>query len=231
MMSPQNFLLNHLPRDVLKRIEPDLKLVQLSRSEVLHKPGEEIQDLYFPTTSMISITLMMRGGQTVETGAIGRREVVGINAFMGGRETTQTEYIVQLPGEALKIAADPLKTEFNRNTEMRAVLLKYTQAFVAQISQNVACNRSHNTDQRFARWLLEVADRVQLEKFPLTHEFIAQMLGTRRASVTDAAIKVKNQGIIEYDRKNIKINDIGALEERSCECYRLLKTEYDRLLA
>ncbi len=116
-------------------------------------------------------------------GAIGSREVVGINAFMGGSETTQTEYIVQLPGDAFKIAAAPLKTEFNRNTGMRELMLKYTQAFIAQISQNVACNRLHEIDQRFARWLLEVRTRVSSDEFPLTHKFMAEMLGVRRASV------------------------------------------------
>jgi len=230
-MIPENILLNRLPREVYSRIEPDLKLVSLSRGEVIHAPGEPIRQLYFPISCMISVTVRMGDGRTVEAGAIGRREVVGINAFMGGRETTQTEYIVQLPGDALKIAAGPLQTEFNRNTGMREVMLKYTQAFIAQISQNVACNRLHDMDQRYARWLLEVRERTQEDTFPLTQEFISEMLGVRRAGVTEAARKLKSEGLIEYSRGHIKINSVQLLEAASCECYRLLKEEYDRLLS
>jgi CRP-like cAMP-binding protein len=180
---------------------------------------------------MISVTVTMRDGRTVEAGAIGSREVVGINAFMGGREITQTEYIVQLPGDAIRIDAQPMRDEFDRNTEMRDVMLRYTQAFVAQISQNTACNRLHETDQRFARWLLEVRDRVQADQFPLTHAFMAEMLGVRRAGVTYAAIKLKKKGIVETMRGRIQIKDIGSLEELSCECYKALKEEYGRLLS
>jgi CRP-like cAMP-binding protein len=204
--------------------------VSLKHSEVIHKPGEKIVDLYFPTTCMISVTVAMRDGRTVEAGAIGSREVAGINAFMGGREITQTEYIVQIPGNAIRIAADSLKIEFDRNTEMRDMLLRYTQAFLAQISQNVACNRLHDMDQRFARWILEVRDRVQADEFPLTHEFMAEMLGIRRASVSDASIKLKKLQIIESKRGSFKILDLKALEKKSCECYSALKQEYERLL-
>lgn len=172
----------------------------------------------------------MRDGKTVEAGAIGSREVVGINAFMGGHETTQTEYIVQLPGSAIEIEAEVMKTEFDRNTEMRDVMLRYTQAFMAQISQNVACNRLHDIDQRFARWLLEVRERVQSDEFPLTHGFMAEMLGTRRASVTEAATKARKRHLIEYKRNSIRIEKPSELEKLSCECYSVLKDEYDRLL-
>ena len=229
-MTIKNLLLARLPRDVYARIEPDLKTVSLSQGEVLHRPGEVIRDLYFPTTCMISITVTMGGGETVEAGAIGRREVIGINAFMGGRETTQTEYIVQIPGDALYIAADPLKEEFNRNTEMRDVMLKYTQAMIAQISQNVACNRIHGMDERCARWLLEVRERIESDEFPLTQEFIAEMLGVRRAGVTEAAGRLKERGLIDYTRGHIQITDVRGLEAASCECYMVLREEYDRLL-
>ncbi len=229
-MRPNNLLLSHLPVDVYERIKSDLKPVLLRAGQVVHTPGEPIRDLYFPTSCMISITVTMLDGRTVEAGAIGRREVVGINAFMGGRETTQTEYIVQLGGEALKIAADPLKAEFNRNTQLRDLMLKYTQAMIAQISQNVACNRLHDMDQRFARWLLEVSDRVESLKFPLTQEFMSEMLGVRRASVSETALKLKETGLIEYRRGSIVITDAKALGDASCECYTVLRDEYDRLL-
>jgi CRP-like cAMP-binding protein len=227
---PTNLLLEHLPRNVRERIAGEITPVSLRLGEILHKPGEEIRDLHFPTTCMISVTIAMRDGRTVEAGAIGSREVVGINAFMGGREITQTEYIVQLPGDALRVGAESLKAEFNRNTEMRDVMLKYTQAFIAQITQNVGCNRLHNTDQRFARWLLEVCDRVQSAEFGLTHNFMAEMLGIRRAGVTEAATKLKRAGIVKYGRGPIKIMNQRALEEMSCECYSALRREYNRLL-
>jgi len=230
MQPPQNRLLAQLPRDVYERIKPDLNLVSFSRDEVIHRPGDTIRHFHFPLTCMVSVTVRMGDGRTVEAGAIGSREVVGINAFMGGRETTQTEYIVQLPGEAMKIAADPLKIEFNRNTEMRDLMLKYTQAYIAQISQNVACNRLHTLEHRCARWLLEVRDRVQSDDFPLTQEFIAQMLGVRRSGVSVVAEALKEKGVIDYGRGQIKITDAQALENLSCECYMVLKEEYNRLL-
>jgi len=230
-LNPTNILLDHLPNEVRKRLHGQLTPISLALGQILHKPGDEIRTLYFPTTCMISVTVTMRDGRTVEAGAIGSREVVGINAFMGGREITQTEYIVQLAGEAIKVDASPLKVEFDRNSEMRDVMLRYTQAFISQISQNVACNRLHDTTQRFARWLLEVRNRVQTDEFMLTHVFIAEMLGIRRASVTDAAIMLKKRNVIESKRGSIRIKQPQILEKLSCECYFALKEEYDRLLS
>ncbi len=225
-----NVLLAHLSREVLNRIKPHLRTISLPAGTVIHKPGEPIQQLYFPTTCIISITVIMRDGQTVEAGAIGSREVAGINAFMGGRETTQTKYVVQLPGDAMTIATQRLKIEFDRNAEMRDLMLRYTQAFLAQISQNVACNRLHELDRRLARWLLEVRSRIQLDEFPLTHKLIAAILGVRRSGVTSAAKKLKDKGFIRYSRGSIEITDGAALENLSCECYSTLSREYDRLL-
>ena len=229
-MTPQNVLLTRLPPEVLKRVQTDLKLVSLKRGIVIHNPGQYIEHLFFPMTCMVSVTVKMNNGQIIEAGAVGRREVVGINAFMGGRETTQTEYTVQIPGDAMKIASGPLKVEFNRNTQMRDVMLKYTQAFIAQMTQNVACNRLHSMSERCARWLLEVRDRVGADEFSLTHDCIAEMLGVRRASVSEASMQLKKAGIIDYDRGRIRITDAKALEKTSCECYMALKQEYDRLL-
>jgi CRP-like cAMP-binding protein len=228
--SAHNLLLDRLPKEVFDRIENQLTPVSLVRSQIIHRPGDKIQHLYFPTTCMISVTITMNDGRTVEAGAIGSREVAGINAFMGGREVTQTEYIVQLPGDAIKIGIEPMKAEFDRNTEMRDLMLKYTQAFIAQISQNVACNRLHGINQRFARWLLEVRDRVQSDEFPLTHEFIAEMLGVRRAGVSEASAKLTTMGLIDQKRGKIRIKDLPQLLKISCECYGALKEEYDRLL-
>src|SRR5688572_23274893 len=163
-----NRLLDRLPAEVVERLRPDFERVSLGLHQIVHRPGEEIEYLYFPLTCMISITITMRDGKTVEAGAVGSREVVGINAFMGGRETTQTEYVTQMPGEALKIAAAPIKIEFDRNNALRSALLNFTQAMIAQISQNVGCNRIHEIHNRCARWLLEVRDRVRADEFGLT---------------------------------------------------------------
>jgi CRP-like cAMP-binding protein len=225
----KNILLEHLPPKVLERLRPNLKLVKMANKEIVHKPGEAIKFLYFPLTCMISITVAI-DGKTIEAGAVGSREVAGINAFMGGRETTETEYIVQVPGEALKIAAAPLRAEFDNNLEVRSVLLKYTQAMIAHISRNVGCNRVHDLDQRCARWLLEVSDRMQSVEFSLTQEFISEMLGVTRSSVTRSTVKLKEKNIIEYSRSNIRILDLPALEAQSCECYFVLRDEYNRLL-
>ena len=225
-----NRILDLLPTDVLERLKPALEPVDIVRNQIVHHPGEEIRFLYFPITCMISITVTMSEGLTVEAGAAGSREVVGINAFMGGRETTQTEYVGQIAGKALKIAADPVKVEFDRNTEFRSIMLKYTQALIAQISQNAACNKLHQLGPRCARWLLEVSDRIQSDSFALSHEFIAEMLGISRVSVTLAMETLKKKNIIKYARSNISILDMPALERESCECYSILHEEYDRLL-
>ena len=229
-MKTANRLLDSLPAGVLDRLSPYLEEVHIPRNHIVHRPGDEITFLYFPTTCMISITITMLDGSTVEAGAVGSREVVGINAFMGGSETTQTEYIGQVGGDALRIAAAPMKEEFDLNTEFRSVMLKYTQAMVAQISQNVACNRVHQLDQRCARWLLEVRDRIGSDRFELTQEFIAEMLGVSRVTVSQAMSDLKRDGVIDYARGHVSLHDLPTLEARSCECYSVLQREYGRLL-
>ena len=149
---------------------------------------------------------------------------------MGGRETTQTEYIVQIAGSAMKIDAQTLRDEFDRNKKLRDVLLPYTQALIAQISQTTACNRLHALEQRFARWLLEAQSRVENDELKLTQEFLGHMLGVRRAGVTQAAQKFQESRIIRYSRGHINILDQRGLEAASCECFRTVKDEYDRLL-
>ena len=172
----------------------------------------------------------MREGKTAEAGAAGNREVVGVNAFMGGGETTQTEYIVQIEGDALKMEAQPLLDAFDSNKAVRDVFLKYTQAYIAQLSQNVGCNRLHNVEQRFARWLLEVYDRIDNMDLRLTQEFIGEMLGVHRPTVTEIANKLEEQGLITVQRGLIRISNVEGLERIACECYTIVKEEYDRLL-
>jgi CRP-like cAMP-binding protein len=172
----------------------------------------------------------MRDGSTAEAGLVGRREVLGINAIMGGRETTQTEYIVQIAGSALQINAPPLLEEFDRNKELRDVLLRFTQALIAQISQTTACNSLHTLEQRLPRWLLEAQDRVNSDELKLTQEFLSEMLGVRRAGVTQTAQKLQENGLIKYHRGRVQILDQGGLEEAACECFGTVREEYDRLL-
>jgi CRP-like cAMP-binding protein len=176
------------------------------------------------------MTITMRDGSTAEAGMVGNREVLGVNAFMGGRETTQTEYIVQLAGSAIKVDAQPLLDEFDRNKELRDVLLRYTQALIAQISQTTGCNSLHVLDQRLARWLLEAQDRIDSDDLKLTQEFLGHMLGVRRAGVTQAAQKLQERGLIRYHRGHVQILNQQGLEAASCECFRTLREEYDRLL-
>lgn len=225
-----NRLLSSLSVESYEQFASDLESVSLAQGTVLHYSGEIIRDVYFPLTCLISITTTMKNGVTTETGVVGNREMVGINAFMGGWETTQTDYIVQIPGDALKMNAQRLRQEFHHNKELQTVLLRYTQAFIAQISQTTACNSLHQLEQRFARWLLESQTRIESDQINLTQEFIANMIGVRRAGVTQAAQKLQDQGLIKYSRGKIKILNQQGLEATACECFQLVNTEYNRLL-
>jgi CRP-like cAMP-binding protein len=229
-MATENLLLTALPREVYKQIENQMEQVELSYGEILNKPGETIEEVYFPLTCLISVTITMMDGSTVEAGVVGSREMVGINAFMGGQETTQTQYIIQVPGKAVKMKAHLLLHEFDTNKSLRDVMLKYAQAYIAQISQNVACNRIHTIEKRMARWLLESSDRLYSDELFLSHEFLSHMLGVRRSGVTETAHILEKKGLIKCGRKKIQTIDRQGLEEASCECYEVIKKEYDRLL-
>lgn len=229
-MGSDNLLLAALPREVVERLGRHTRTVALPHGEVLHRPGKPIRDVYFPLDCLISVTVTMSEGRTAEAGMVGRREMVGVNAFMGGRETNQTEYVCQSPGAAVRMTAAPLLDEFDRVKGVRDVMLRYTQAYIAQLSQNVGCNRMHNIEQRLARWMLECRDRLRSDDLSLTHEFIGQMLGVRRAGVSETAGRLQERGLIKYGRKTIKVVDGPGLERASCECYRVLRGEYDRLL-
>lgn len=225
-----NLLLRALPDEAYAAIEPDFERLTLKNGVVLHKPGEEIIDLYFPLDCLISITVRMRDGRVSETGVVGSREVVGINAFMGGRETTQTQYVVQMPGDAVRISSTPLRDLFDRDKQVRDVFLKLTQAMIAQISQTAACNSLHGMENRYARWLLEVHDRTQSNEIHLTHKFMAEMLGVRRSGITQLSGKFEREGLLAEGYGWTRIVNRAGLEERSCECYSVLREEYDRLL-
>ncbi|MFN2643544.1 MAG: Crp/Fnr family transcriptional regulator [Burkholderiales bacterium] len=226
----RNLLLDALPSELYESLASRFERVSIKRGTVLHEPGSTIRHLYFPLSCLVSITITTPEGRTAETGVAGNREMVGVNAFMGGSETTQTRYVVQIPGDAMKIASQPLLEAFDANKAVRDVLLRYTQAMIAQISQNAACNRLHDLTQRYARWLLELRDRVHTQDLSLTREFAALMLGVRRATVSDISTHFEETGLITVQRGLTHITDSAGLERASCECYRVLRDEHDRLL-
>jgi CRP-like cAMP-binding protein len=226
----KNRLLAMLPRDAYAAIEPYFERMSLAAGAVLHRSSAPIDDLYFPLDALISVTITMRDGRTSETGIAGCREVVGINAFMGGRETTQTDYVVQAAGDVVRMPAAPFLELFNSHKGVRDLLLKFTQAMIAQVTQNAACNGLHQLEQRYARWLLEVHDRVGSDELRTTQEFISQMLGVRRAGVTEASCRFEDRGIIRQRHGRTRILDRAKLESSACECYVVLLQEYDRLL-
>lgn len=227
---PHNRLLDAIPRDVYDRLSVRMRTVELSQGQVLQRPGDTIERVYFPLSCLISITVTMRDGATTEAGIVGNREMVGVNAFMGGKEMTRTEYITQCSGRAVLLPADALLEEFDNSKPLRDVLLKFTQAYIAQLSQNVACIRQHGIKERLARWLMECRDRVQTDDFSITHEFISQMLGVRRAGISEAAAALREAGMIEYGQGVIRISSAEALLGSACECFWDLREEYDRLL-
>jgi CRP-like cAMP-binding protein len=229
-MTAENRILANLSPAVFQRLEPHLVDVSFEQGEIIHRPGEPLLYLYFPVDCLLSVTITMEDGATAEVGMGGSREVLGINALMGNLATTQTEYIAQVAGKALKIDAQVMRQEFDRNGELRDVLLRYTQAFLAQVSQTAACNSLHTLEQRLPRWLLETQERIYSDHLPLTQEFIAHMLGVRRAGVTQAAQKLQERKLIQYRRGNVKILDQAGLEASACECFKRTKAEYSRLL-
>ena len=226
----KNQLLNSLSAELQQALKPHLAYTALKQEAILHKPKETINAVYFPLSCLLSITITMSDGKTAETGLIGNRGVLGINAFIDQQATTQTEYVVQVAGDAMQLEATIAYKLFQECAELRKVILGYSQVFIAQISQTTACNRLHSLEQRLARWLLEAEDGLNTNHIPLTHKFVSEMLGVRRAGVTEAAQKLQKQGSIQYHHGNIQIVDRVLLESAACECFRVAKNEYDRLL-
>ncbi|MDJ0592461.1 MAG: Crp/Fnr family transcriptional regulator [Pleurocapsa sp. MO_226.B13] len=227
--NPINQILKALPNSQYQRIASHLKQVNLSSGEILLEPGEEVREIYFPQTAMISLVSIMMDGSTTEIGLIGNEGMVGLPAILGGKSTTSRS-IVQIAGVALKVPAEIILREFHRGEKLQQLVLLYTQALLTQVSQSAACNRQHKIEERLARWLLSVQDCVLQDELPLTQEFIANMLGTRRSGVTVAAGILQQAGIIRYSRGRITILNREDLEARSCECYRLVQNEFVRLL-
>ncbi|MHC0064357.1 Crp/Fnr family transcriptional regulator [Nostoc sp. UIC 10890] len=224
-----NLLAVLLPADY-ERLIPHLKLVSLSNRQVLYEAGEPLTQVYFPNKAVVSIVTTMEDGSTVEAGLVSNEGMVGIPVILGDHITTTTA-IVQIPDSAMQMNADILRSEFNRATGLQSLLLRYVQGVYTQIAQGSACNRLHKLERRLARWLLTVSDRLESEEFPLTQEFISQMLGVRRAGVTEAANILSEAGMITYHRGQINILNREGLEKTSCECYQIIENEFARLLA
>ena len=226
---PINQILTALPISEYKRLLDHLNPVNLVSGEILLEPNEPIEKIYFPQRAMISLVSIMMDGSTTEIGLVGNEGMIGLPAILGGESTT-SRTIVQISGTALEISADIVKKEFQRGEKLYELLLLYTQALLTQVSQSAACNRQHNIEERLARWLLSVQDCILQNELPLTQEFIANMLGTRRSGVTVAAGILQEAGIIRYSRGRITILDQEKLEDAACECYQLVQNEFIRLL-
>lgn len=225
----QNNLLESLPREEYLRTLPNLELVTMSLGHSLYEPGMQMRHVYFPTDAIVSLLCVMENGASAEIAVVGKEGIVGVSLFMGG-ETTPSRAVVQSAGHAYRLRGQILKDEFYRAGPMQRLLLRYTQALLTQMAQTAVCNRHHTLDQQFCRWLLLSLDRLGSNELIMTQELIANMLGVRREGVTEAAGNVQKSGLIKYHRGHITILDRKRLEDRACECYQVVKKEYDRLL-
>src|ERR1700693_5853677 len=225
----QNHLLAALPAPESERLYPHLELVPLPLGEVLYESGDQLQHVYFPTASIVSLLYVMADGASAEIAVVGNEGVIGIALFMGG-ETMPNRAVVQSAGHAYRLKGQLMKEEFNRAGELQHLLLRYTQALLTQMSQTAVCNRHHSLDQQLCRWLLLSLDRLPSNELTMTQELIANMLGVRREGVTEAALQLQKVGLIRYARGRITVLDREGLERRTCECYAVVKREYDRLL-
>ena len=229
MDKPTNRLLAALPAEDYQRLVPHLQPVELPQSQILYNAGENYDYAYFPSYSVISSVAIMENGSTIEIGVIGNEGMVGLPIVLETSYTNSTA-IVQVGNGGYKIAAPRLQEELNRQGALKRLMMRYIQARIIQLGQTAACNRYHNVEQRFARWLLTVRDNIQRNEFQLTQEFISQMLGVRRTGVSEVAAKFQEQGIIQYRRGFIRIVSNQKLEACACECYRSIAREFSRLL-
>ena len=225
----QNHLLAALPAEERGRLIPHLELVPMPLGAVLYESGNELRHVYFPTTSIVSLLYVMRDGASAEIAVVGNEGIIGVALFMGG-ETMPNRAVVQSAGHAYRLKGHLLKQEFNRSGELQHLLLRYTQALLTQMAQTAVCNRHHSLDQQLCRWLLLSLDRLPSTELVMTQELIANMLGVRREGVTEAAGNLQKAGLISYRRGRITVLDRAGLEARACECYAVVKKEFDRLL-
>ncbi|HKG94431.1 MAG TPA: Crp/Fnr family transcriptional regulator [Gemmatimonadaceae bacterium] len=227
--SPLNRILAALPDDQYARIAPSLDLVELELKQVLFDVDRPIEHVYFVEDGVASVLGVMADGTAVETATIGREGMVGLALFHGA-EQTSAQAFCQVPGRAYRMSAAAFRAEAERQGALTRMLHRYSHALLTLIAQSSACNRLHSMSQRCARWLLLTHDRVGADEFALTHQFLSQMLGVRRATVTEAAGALQARRAITYTYGRIRVLDRGALEAAACECYRIIRREFDRLL-
>jgi CRP-like cAMP-binding protein len=225
----RNHLLAALPDADWQRWQPQLEWVPLPLGQVLYESGCTMSHVYFPTDAIVSLLYVMADGASAEIAVVGNEGVVGISLFMGGG-STPSRAVVQSAGQGWRLRAAAIRDEFNDSAPVMHLLLRYTQALITQMAQTAVCNRHHVLDQQLCRWLLLSLDRLQGSDLVMTQELIANMLGVRREGVTEAALKLQKNGLIRYARGHITVLDRPGLEARTCECYAVVKKEYDRLL-
>jgi CRP-like cAMP-binding protein len=225
----ENHLLACLPETEWRRWLPELERVEMPLGQVLYESGGTLSHVYFPTTAIVSLLYVMENGASAEIAVVGNEGIVGISLFMGG-DSTSSRAVVQSAGLGLRLKAQVMKDDFNRAGPVLHLLLRYTQALITQMAQTAVCNRHHSLDQQLCRWLLLSLDRLQGNELVMTQELIANMLGVRREGVTEGALKLQQAGLIRYARGHISVLDRDGLEKRTCECYAVVKKEYDRLL-
>lgn len=225
----KNQLLASLPKAELHRWLPHLELVEMGLGEVLYESGSMLTHVYFPITAIVSLLYVMESGASAEIAVVGNEGILGISLFMGGG-STPSRGVVQSAGHGFRLSSQQMRQEFDRAGPVLHLLLRYTQALITQMSQTAVCNRHHSLDQQLCRWLLLSLDRLQGNELNMTQELIANMLGVRREGVTEGALKLQQAGLIRYARGHITVLNRNGLEKRSCECYAVVKKEYDRLL-
>ena len=224
-----NQLLAALPEDQLQRWLPQLEHVHMPLGQVLYEPGSILNHVYFPTTAIISLLYVMQNGESAEIAVVGNEGVIGVSLFMGG-DSTSSRALVQSAGGGYRLTSQLMKEEFYRAGPVLHLLLRYTQALITQMVQTAACNRHHSLDQQLCRWLLLSLDRLQGTEMVMTQQLIANMLGVPREGATEGALNLQKAGLIDYTRGRIQVLDREGLEKRTCECYGVVKKEYDRLL-
>ena len=223
-----NDILSALPEDEYQRLVPNFRPITLLRGQIVHESGHRPHSIYFPMTSVISLVYTTASGTTAEIGVIGNDGLLGMALLLGGN-TMPHQAVTQIGGRAIAVQANVIQHEFSRGSRLQQFILLYTQSLLTQISQTAVCNRLHSMEQRLSRWLLLCQDRTRSPDLDMTQEFISQMLGGRRESVTVAAGRLQDAGIIRYARGHICILDRAALEAASCECYGVVKNECSRL--
>lgn len=225
----QNHLLAAMPAAAFERVRPHLELVEMPLGKVLYESGGRLDHVYFPTTCIVSLLYVLENGASAEIAVVGNEGILGISLFMGG-ETTPSRGVVQSAGFGYRLQAALLKQEFDRAGPVLRLLLRYTQALITQMTQTAVCNRHHSVEQQLCRWLLLSLDRLSSNSLRMTQELIANMLGVRREGVTEAAGNLQRAGLIRYKRGRIDVIDRPQLEKTVCECYAVVKAEFDRLL-